>query len=320
MIAASEESTCCSPGGDQRERDRDLQERVGGEPAALAASASASAPARCASTSSTAAASTTRDQATNAGESPSSTATLMNRYGIPQRTDIVANPAHARAVIRSESRPTLSLRGRPRSCSGAPKGSDPVAAALPPEALAEPDQHGCSCRSRVAGRARLRAERGTRGAAARLHAAGGAAGRGAGRARAAGVRRGLRRLRSRWWRAPAGVGGPSAARPPRPRRATANVYGAARSSSAVRPTCVAAAGSTWPAVPSAGPCCGCCPRASTAAAVTRSRPACGAPPRVRTSRRPAPHAGGASSCAGCPRHATDDRAAARHPRHARRSR
>src|SRR5215210_7944262 len=46
-----------------------------------------------------AAASTTRTQATNAGDMPPSTATLMNRYGIPHRTDMAAKPAQARALI-----------------------------------------------------------------------------------------------------------------------------------------------------------------------------------------------------------------------------
>src|SRR3954452_14246967 len=50
---------------------------------------------------STTAAKPTRDHATNPGGTPSSTATLMNRYGIPQRIDMVAKAAQARGLIRS---------------------------------------------------------------------------------------------------------------------------------------------------------------------------------------------------------------------------
>src|SRR3954462_14394592 len=59
-----------------------------------------SVPARHASASSTTAASTTRDQARNAGGTPSSTATLMNRYGTPQIVDIAKKPAHARTLMQ----------------------------------------------------------------------------------------------------------------------------------------------------------------------------------------------------------------------------
>ena len=98
MIAATDESTCCSPAAmsgkgmvisntakaaTQRQRPRRVP----------------SVPARQASASSTNAASTTRDQARKAGGMPSSTATLMNRYGTPQTSDIAANPAHARALM-----------------------------------------------------------------------------------------------------------------------------------------------------------------------------------------------------------------------------
>ena len=57
-----------------------------------------SAPARQASTTRTAPPSTTRDHATKPGDSPPSTATLMNRYGTPQTTDITPKPAQARAL------------------------------------------------------------------------------------------------------------------------------------------------------------------------------------------------------------------------------
>src|SRR3954447_25112343 len=58
-----------------------------------------SSPARAASASRTAAPSSTRAHARNAGGMPSSTATLMNRYGMPQRVDTAAKAAHARALM-----------------------------------------------------------------------------------------------------------------------------------------------------------------------------------------------------------------------------
>src|SRR4051794_9679447 len=76
-----------------------------------------SVPARHASASSTTAASTTRDHARNAGGTPSSTATLMNRYGTPQIVDIAKNPAHARALMvrgYSAGGGARELRGPPR--------------------------------------------------------------------------------------------------------------------------------------------------------------------------------------------------------------
>src|SRR4051794_16304697 len=98
MIAATEESTCCSPAA------------MSGNGTAISKTAKASSqrprprsdpsvPARWARNSSTAAPSTTRDQARKAGGTPSSTATLMNRYGTPQMVDIAKNPAHARALM-----------------------------------------------------------------------------------------------------------------------------------------------------------------------------------------------------------------------------
>src|SRR3954447_9854145 len=98
MIAATDESTCCSPAA------------MSGNGTAISNSANAtshrprprrdgSVPARHASAGSTTAASTTRDHARNAGGTPSSTATLMNRYGTPQIVDIAKKPAHARALM-----------------------------------------------------------------------------------------------------------------------------------------------------------------------------------------------------------------------------
>src|SRR4051794_18129018 len=48
---------------------------------------------------STAAPSATRTKARKAGGTPSSTAILMKRYGMPQRVETVAKAAHARALI-----------------------------------------------------------------------------------------------------------------------------------------------------------------------------------------------------------------------------
>src|SRR3954447_17117878 len=70
-----------------------------------------SSPARAASASRTAAPSSTRAHARNAGGMPSSTATLMNRYGMPQRVDTAAKAAHARALIAGK--PTRRRGGRP---------------------------------------------------------------------------------------------------------------------------------------------------------------------------------------------------------------
>ena len=58
------------------------------------------APVLMATGSSTSAASATRDHATKPGVRPSSTAILMNRYGIPQTTETAANSAQPRAVTR----------------------------------------------------------------------------------------------------------------------------------------------------------------------------------------------------------------------------
>src|ERR1700712_4628836 len=48
---------------------------------------------------STAAPSATRTKARKAGGTPSSTAILMKRYGMPQRVETVAKAAHARALM-----------------------------------------------------------------------------------------------------------------------------------------------------------------------------------------------------------------------------
>src|SRR4051794_13036893 len=101
MIAATDESTCCSPNA------------MNGNGTAISKTANASSqrprprsdgsvPARHASASSTTAASTTRHHARKAGGTPSSTAILMNRYGTPQIVDIAKKPAHARALMGAE--------------------------------------------------------------------------------------------------------------------------------------------------------------------------------------------------------------------------
>ena len=84
-------------GGDQRERDGDLDHRVDGEPAPAAAQRRqhAGPPGQ---REQHAAPSTTRTHARKAGGTPSSTATLMNRYGIPQSVETAAKAAHARAL------------------------------------------------------------------------------------------------------------------------------------------------------------------------------------------------------------------------------
>src|SRR4051794_2059379 len=116
MIAATDESTWRSPAA------------ISGNGTAISKIANASShrarprsedsvPARHASASSTTAASTTRDQARNAGGTPSSTATLMNRYGTPQIVDIAKKPAHARTLMvrgYSGGGGARELRGPPR--------------------------------------------------------------------------------------------------------------------------------------------------------------------------------------------------------------
>ena len=102
MIAASEEATCCSPNAisgngitiSTTANTASHHHRPRSEP---------SRPSRQLSASSTAAPSTTRTQARNAGETPSSTAILMNRYGIPQRIETAANAAHARPLTPASS-------------------------------------------------------------------------------------------------------------------------------------------------------------------------------------------------------------------------
>ena len=97
MIAASDEATCCSPAA------------ISGNGSVISATpntaiqrqrprSACSVPARHASPSSTAPPSTIRTQARNTGETPSSTATLMNRYGIPHSVETAAKAAHARAL------------------------------------------------------------------------------------------------------------------------------------------------------------------------------------------------------------------------------
>src|SRR3954453_20440548 len=101
MIAATDESTCCSP------------KAMKGNGTAISKTANASSqrprprsdgsvPARHASARRTTAASTTRHHARKAGGTPSSTAILMNRYGTPQIVDIAKKPGHGRALMGAE--------------------------------------------------------------------------------------------------------------------------------------------------------------------------------------------------------------------------
>src|SRR4051794_33732146 len=87
------------------------------------------APVRAAIGSSTAAPSATRDQATKMGGTPSSTAILMNRYGMPQIRDIAANSPHARADMRREDTSAAAARQLPgqRQQAGGRGGLDEVA-------------------------------------------------------------------------------------------------------------------------------------------------------------------------------------------------
>ncbi len=97
-MAASDEDTRCSPNA------------ISVNGAAISVKASVdnhrarprndpSTPARQASPSSTAAPRTTRTQVTNTGATPSSTATLINRYGTPHSAETAPNTTHARAFI-----------------------------------------------------------------------------------------------------------------------------------------------------------------------------------------------------------------------------
>ena len=98
MIAASDESTCCSPyamSGNGSEISTTAKIAIQRH----APATDPSVPARHASPSSTTAASTMRDQARKIGGTPSSTASLMNRYGIPHSVAIAANAAHARELM-----------------------------------------------------------------------------------------------------------------------------------------------------------------------------------------------------------------------------
>jgi hypothetical protein len=75
---------------DERKRDRDLDYREDRQPAPATAKP-ASTPAGQASASSTMPPSTTRAHARNAGGTPSSMATLMNKVGIPQGVETAEN-------------------------------------------------------------------------------------------------------------------------------------------------------------------------------------------------------------------------------------
>src|SRR3954469_21731212 len=104
-----------------------------------------SVPARHASASSTMAASTTRDHARNAGGTPSSTATLMNRYGTPQIVDIAKKPAHARTLMGRG----YSAGGGARELRG-PPGHDLTGVAVELQLLAPAEEGKADPAQRVA--------------------------------------------------------------------------------------------------------------------------------------------------------------------------
>ena len=87
-------------GGDQREGDDDLDQRVDDQHPAAAAQRREQARGASRAASRIAAAIATRTQARNAGGTPSSTATLMKKYGMPQRTETEPKANQARALTR----------------------------------------------------------------------------------------------------------------------------------------------------------------------------------------------------------------------------
>src|SRR4051795_3137007 len=146
MIAATDESTCCSP------------KAMNGNGTAISKTANASSqrprprsdgsvPARHASASSTTAASTTRHHARKAGGTPSSTAILMNRYGTPQIVDIAKKPAHARALMGAED---ISGRHAGRRGRG-PGRHHRAGVAVELQLLAPAEQREAHSHERVAG-------------------------------------------------------------------------------------------------------------------------------------------------------------------------
>ena len=98
MIAATDESTWRSPAAMSGNGTAISKNREREQPPAAAAQRRER-PRPPGEREQHAAASTTRDHARNAGGTPSSTATLMNRYGTPQIVDIAKKPAHARTLI-----------------------------------------------------------------------------------------------------------------------------------------------------------------------------------------------------------------------------
>src|SRR5215213_1226819 len=110
-MAASDEATCCSPVAMSTNGSATSQ-------AAYARTAGQwplsprSEPRRQAAGSSSIAPRATRDQATNPGGTPASTATLMKKYGTPQTTETAPNSSQARALTGALSGPPTS-RMRP---------------------------------------------------------------------------------------------------------------------------------------------------------------------------------------------------------------
>ena len=113
MIAASEEATCCSPAPISGHGI--TNSTVPNTASHFQRPRSASSfPARQASSSSTVAPRTTRASATTPGGTPSSTATLMKRYGTPHNVETVANAAHARGLIYRRASPTIAANSSAR--------------------------------------------------------------------------------------------------------------------------------------------------------------------------------------------------------------
>ncbi len=115
---------------DEREGKGDLDDREDRDPAPRPGDRR-SVPARQASASSTTAARTMRAHARKIGGTPSSTASLMKRYGMPHSVAIAANAAHARVLnprararrgtppAGTSMRPTCFIRFLPSFCSPA---------------------------------------------------------------------------------------------------------------------------------------------------------------------------------------------------------
>ena len=116
MIAASDEATCCSPNA-MSGNGMTISSRANAASGASLARRPRSAPLRQASGSSSAAAIATRTKLRNAGETPSSTAILMKRYGMPHTTETAAKVTQPLRDTRAEASRRRDGRRRPGSSS-----------------------------------------------------------------------------------------------------------------------------------------------------------------------------------------------------------